>query len=237
MKKQIQKYCLNGQTKKGFLLIEGLTVLFIFALVTVTFYSVFSIGIRYIQDAKNRLGALAIANEKIEIIRNLQYDSIGTDEGAIEGDIPQDQDVLENTRQYHIHTDVSYVDDPYDGLAYSDTAWFEDYKRVTVTISWVNGGGTEEVKLVSRFVPPGKEVPHIGDGILSINIFSDQPGGVGIPGSRVDIYNPDTEIDTYGITDSTGNVTFMGSRVSNSIQKYQLTVTKNGYETVHTMSP
>jgi hypothetical protein len=237
MKKQIQKYCLNGQTKKGFLLIEGLTVLFIFALVTVTFYSVFSIGIRYIQDAKNRLGALAIANEKIEIIRNLQYDSIGTDEGAIEGDIPQDQDVLENTRQYHIHTDVSYIDDPYDGLAYSDTAWFEDYKRVTITVSWINGGGMEEVELISRFVPPGKEVPHIGDGILSINIFSDQPGGVGIPSSRVDIYNPDTGIDTFGTTDSTGNVTFMGSRVSDSIQKYQLTVTKNGYETVHTMSP
>lgn len=223
--------------KKGFLLIEALTVLFIFSLITVTFYSVLSVGIRYIQDSKNRLGALAIANEKIEIIRNLKYDDIGTDGGAIEGSIPQDEDVSENASHYNVHIDVVYVDDPFDGIAFADTVWFEDYKKVTVTVSWGSGEDSSKVELVSRFVPPGNEVPNIGDGILSVNIFSDQPGGVGIPNAKVQIYNPETGINTYGMTDTTGNITFMGSNVSDSVQNYRLTVTKSEYETVVTMPP
>lgn len=221
----------------GFMLIEALTVLFIFSLITVTFYSVYAVGIRSIQDAKNRLGALALANEKVEIVRNLSYDDIGTVGGTISGNIPQDQDISENAHLYHVHIQVSYVDDPFDGVGYADTVWFEDYKKVIITVSWLGAKGTEEVELVSRFVPPGKEVAQVGDGILSVNVFSDQPGGAGIAGSRVQIVNPDTGINTYEETDATGNVTFMGSTVTNSIQKYQITLTKNGYETVNTMPP
>ncbi len=227
----------NKNKNKGFMLIEALTLLFIFALIMVTFYSVFTIGIRYIQDAKNRLGALAVANEKMEIIRNLKYDNIGTVGGTISGNIPQEQTVSENTRSYNVRTQVSYVDDPYDGLAYADTVWFEDYKKVIVTVSWSGVKTSEEVKLISRFVPPGKEVAHAGDGILSVNIFSDQSGGVGVAGSKVQIVNPDTGINTYEETNTSGNVTFMGSTVANSIQKYQITITKDGYETVTTFPP
>jgi len=227
----------NKNKNKGFMLIEALTLLFIFALIMVTFYSVFTIGIRYIQDAKNRLGALAVANEKMEIIRNLKYDNIGTVGGTISGNIPQEQTVIENTRSYNVRTQVSYVDDPYDGLAYADTVWFEDYKKVIVTVSWSGVKTSEEVKLISRFVPPGKEVAHAGDGILSVNIFSDQSGGAGVAGSKVQIVNPDTGINTYEETNASGNVTFMGSTVANSIQKYQITVTKDGYETVTTFPP
>ncbi|MFA5961146.1 MAG: carboxypeptidase-like regulatory domain-containing protein [Parcubacteria group bacterium] len=231
-----------GHPKKAgmhsaFMLIEALTLLFIFSLITVTFYSVFAVGLRYIQDAKNRLGALAIANEKLEIVHNLAYDNIGTVGGTISGNIPQDQDISENTRHYHVHTEVVYVDDPYDGVAASDTVWFEDYKKVSITVSWINTGNTEEVKLISRFVPPGLEIPHIGDGILSVNIFSDQPGGGGIADSNVHIYNPETGINTSLDTDGSGNATFIGSSVTDSIQKYQITVTKAGYETVVTMPP
>jgi len=227
----------NVGARSGFMLIEALTVLFIFSLITVTFYSVYSVGIRCIQDARNRLGALAVVNEKIEIVRNLKYDNIGTVNGTISGNIPQDQDISENAHRYHVHTQVSYVDDVFDGIGYADTVWFEDYKKVIITVSWLGVKGTEEVELVARFVPPGKEVPHVGDGILSVNIFSDQPGGTGISDSKVQIINPDTGIDTYQETDSTGNATFMGSTVRNSIQKYRITVTKSGYETVNTLSP
>lgn len=219
------------------MLIEALTVLFIFSLIVVTFFSVFSVGLRYIQDAKNRLSALSVANEKIEIIRNLFYDDIGTVSGTVSGNIPQDQTITENNHQFTVHTEVTYVDDSFDGIGFSDTVWFEDYKKVIVTVSWNNGGNTEKVELVSRFVPPGKEVPHIGDGILSVNVFSDQSGGVVVSGAKVAIKNLDTGIDTFGITDASGNVTFMGNTITDSIQKYQLTITKDDYETVATMPP
>ncbi len=222
---------------KAFLLIEAMTVLFIFALITITFYSVMSVGTRYIQDAKNRLGAISVVNERMEIVRNLAYDSIGTNTGVVGGNIPRDQDVTENAHQYHIHTEVFYVDDPFDGIGYADTVWFEDYKRVIITVSWAGVDNSEKVEIVSRFVPPGKEVQHAGDGILSVNIFSDQPGGAGISDSNVTLINSVTGLNTYQMTDSSGNATFMGNRITNSIQKYQITVTKDGYETVSTMPP
>lgn len=222
----------------GFTFIEAMTVLFVFSVISLAFYSLISSGTRFIQDSKNRLGALAVANEKTEIVRNLQYDDIGTVGGEIEGNIPQDETVIENTRQYNVHTLVEYVDDSFDGTGYSDTVWFEDYKRVTITVSWSGiNGGQEEVKLVSRFVPPGLEVAHPGDGILSVNIFSDQPGGTGISGSTVHIFNSETGLDTQKQTDASGNAMFMGSNVTDSIQKYEITVTKAEYETVSTMPP
>lgn len=219
-------------TPKGFTLIEALTLLFIFSVITITFYYVLSNGLGYIQNSKNRLGAISVANEKVETIRNLEYDDIGTQNGEISGDIPDDETVLENTKQYDIHTLVEYIDDPFDGLEYSDEIWFEDYKKVTVTVSWGNG----EVKIVSRFVPPGAEVPQPGDGILSINIFSDQSGAA-VSGSTVHVVNSETGLDSEKQTDSVGNVTFSGDKIRNSLQKYKVTVTKSDYETVTTLPP
>lgn len=222
---------------RGFTLIEALVVLFIFSLIVVTFYSLFTLGIRHIADARNRLGALSLANEKMEIVRNIKYDDIGTVGGEIEGSIAQDETVIENGRQYAVRTLVEYVDDPFDGTGYDDTIWWADYKRVTIIASWSGVAGAEEVKLISRFVPPGLEVEHIGDGILSVNIFSDQSGREGIPNSTVHIVNPETGLDTTKNTDLSGTATFMGSNIGYSIQKYQITVVKTGYETVATMPP
>lgn len=236
MDKNTKYQILNTEYHSGFMLIEALTLLFIFSLILVTFYSVFSVGLHYIQDSKNRLGALAVANEKMEIIRNLSYDSVGTVSGTIEGDIPQDEDISENAHAYHVHTEVIYVDDPFDGSGASDAVWFEDYKKVTVIVSW-GTAPSEQVTLSSRFVPSGLEVSHVGDGILTVNVFSDQPGGSGIPNSKVQIYNPETGLNTYSMTDASGSVVFMGDNVTDSIQKYQIVVTKSGYETVATMPP
>ncbi|MDO8529576.1 MAG: prepilin-type N-terminal cleavage/methylation domain-containing protein [bacterium] len=225
------------KSSAGFTLIEALVTLFIFSLIVVTFYSLFTLGMRYIADAKNRLGAVSLANEKMEIVRNIKYDDIGTVGGEIEGYISQDENIVENGRRYAARTLVEYVDDPFDGTGYDDSVWWADYKKVTITISWSGVAGNEEVKLISRFVPPGLEVEHVGDGILSVNIFSDQPGGTGIPNTTVHIVNPETGLDTAKETDNSGNATFMGSNVSNSIQKYQITATKSDYETVNTMPP
>lgn len=217
----------------AFTLIEALIFLFIFVLITVTFYQVFSVGAKYIIDSKNRLGAVSLANERMEMARNLSYNNLGTDGGTIEGNIPQEQDVTENGRTYHVKTEVTGEDDPFDGVAPADAA-FLDYKKVTIIVTW---GGEGDVRLTSRFVPPGLEVADPNNGILSINIFSDQPGGKGIPHTNVHIKNSETGLDTNLETDDSGNLMLMGNNVTQSIRKYEITVTKDGYETVATMPP
>lgn len=226
----------QSAVKKGFTFIEAMIVLFVFSVIALAFYSLISAGTRYIQDSKNRLGAVSLANEKMEIVRNLQYDDIGTVNGEVEGNIPQDETVVENGRQYNVHTLVEYTQDSFDGVYPSDTV-FEDYKKATITVFWNSGVSQGEVEVVSRFVPPGLEVANPGDGILVVNIVSDQEGGVGVADSTIHIFNSDTGLDTQKQTDDSGSVTFMGSNVTDSIQKYEITVAKSGYETVNTMPP
>lgn len=228
----------NKKNRSGFTLIEALVLLFVFSLITITFYQVISVGTRYIIFSKNRLGAIALANEKMEIARNLKYDDVGIYGGSCEGIIPQDEDILENGKNYHVHTLATFIDDPYDGTlggSPNDTA-YKDYKIVKITVSWNNGGiDSGNVSLVSRFVPPGLEEATSGDGILSINIFSDQAGGAGVSGATVRIVNSDLGFDETRQTNENGNIMIVGAK--ESIYKYQMFISKSGFETVNTSPP
>lgn len=229
----------NHEKASGFTLIEALTALSIFGLISVTFYATISIGLRRIQDTKSRLGATSLAREKLEIARNIRYENVGNQGGgvAVSGIIPLDESVNQNGSQYQVHTEVAYIDDPFDG-SYPADLIPNDYKRVTVTVSWNSSGLSDgQVVISSRFVPYGLEVLNPGDGILSINVFSDQPGGTGIPGSTVRIVNNDIGLDVSQHTDASGNLILVGGNIDNSVQKYQITLTKDGYETVSTMPP
>lgn len=218
----------------GFTLIEALVLLFIFSLITVTFYQVMSVGTAYMVDSKNRLTALAIANEKMEAVRNLKYDNVGTIGGNADGSIPPEENVTVGGRTYNIDNAVEYVDDPLDGV-YPADAVFEDYKKVTIKVAWINGANTEEVKLVSRFVPAGLEVLNPGDGVLFVNVFSDPPDAQPISGATVHVENDETNLIDTETTGDDGQVIFMGSKVTDSVQKYKIKVSKTGYETVETL--
>jgi len=221
-------------TLKGFTIIEAMTFLFIFSIIVLTFYHTILLGTEYIASSKNRLGAVSIADEKMEIIRNMKYEDIGTVSGSISGSIQDYENVTENDNPYKVHTTVEYVDDSFDGVAPADTAP-EDYKKVTVAVSW--NSDRESVIDTARFVPDGMETANPGDGYLRINVFSDQPGGSGIQGSSVHVVNADTGLDTTVITDSSGSVILMGDKITDSIQKYRITLSKSGYEDVTTMPP
>lgn len=216
----------------GFTLVEALVFLFIFSLVMTTFYRMYSMGMVYIIDAKNRLGAISVASERMEIIRNMKYEKIGTVGGAVSGNIPQSLEVTENAAHYRVDTSVVLVDDILDETGLNDVAP-GDYKKVTVKVFW--NDGQRSVELVSRFVPKGLEVPKPDQGILRINVFSDQPGGSGISGSSIHIVNTETGLVDNLTTDETGSFVLMGDKIEASIQKYQITLTKTGYETVNTL--
>src|SRR3989339_1899828 len=95
----------------GFTLIEMLAFLFIFSLITVTFYSVWTVGTNHILFAKNQLAAAALANEKMEIVRNLAFDDIAHTTGAPVGNLNQDEDVSRSGRLFHVLTQIKNEDD------------------------------------------------------------------------------------------------------------------------------
>ncbi len=226
------------ENQKGFTFIESLVFLFIFSLITLTFYQVMTVGTNLILVSKNKLGAIALANEKMEIVRNLKYADVGVVGSACNGNIPKNEEVTENGRKYKVHTVATYVDDPFDGTlggSPNDLA-YEDYKKVEITVSWNEGTSNKgSVSVTSQFVPTGLEAINPADGILSINIFSDQAGGVAVTGATVHITNSDLGYNETRQTDASGNVMIIGAK--QSIQKYKITINKNNYESVSTFPP
>ncbi len=222
--------------KKGFTLIEALLVLFIMSLITLTFYETWRLGTWQIANAKYRLGASALANQHMEIIRGLTFDDIGTTTGIPNGVLAQDETVSANTTTYTVHTVVQFVDDPTDGtlLAGTDIAP-NDYKKATLTVSWGGETASEEVTLSSLFSLDGVESVAAGTGILSVNTLNS--AGVGIGEASVHITNTSVTpaVDIMAETDANGNLMFPGAPAS--VQKYHITVSKDGYYGNLTYSP
>lgn len=216
-------------------LIEAMILLFIFSVITLSFYSLLSVGTRYIVEVKDRLGASAVANERMEVVRNLDYADIGTTTGIPSGNIPEKETITENSRRYYIFTFVQYVDDPFDSTAGGspkDTIP-NDYKRVRIKVAWEDDiDSPKSVSLVSTFPPRGIET-SAGGGVLSINILNSK--GIGIPQAKVHIKNTYSGIDITTLTDDTGNIMLPSAPVGT--RRYVLEVSKDGYLPIVTMPP
>jgi hypothetical protein len=232
MKNRIKE---KRRNPSGTTLIEMLAFLFIFVVVCLAFYSTWSSGTTYIILAKNRLAASALANEKMEIVRNLAYDDIGLTTGDPSGNINENEDVARSGRTFHVFTQISNVDDPYDGTlgGSPNDSNFIDYKAVKITISWENE--KYQTSISSRFVPPGIEQPVAGRGILVINVSSDKKDNELVKQSTVRVQNTETGFDETHNTDNFGRLMLVGLR--ESVKKYQVTLSKNGYEDVSTLPP
>ncbi len=222
------------QNLRGYTLIEAMVFLFLFALISMVFFETYTVGTRLIIESKNRLGATALANQKMEIIRSIEYASIGTTTGIPAGQLVENETISVNTVKYQVHTFVQYFDDAFDGKAGatpSDTIP-TDYKRVRITVSWGGLGTDQTVVIFGNFSPKGIETSG-GGGVLSINILNGS--GIGVPGASVHIVNGASGINETGTTDSTGNLTLPGAPAG--IQKYVLTVSKSGYYDATTYAP
>ncbi len=223
-----------GGRKAGFTLIEALVFLFIFSLITITFYATWSVSTRYILFVKNRFIAMSLAGEKMEVVRNLPYDKIAHTGGDPPGNLNQDEYITRSEREFHVHTDIIYVDDPLDGTlgGSPNDVDFVDYKNVRIEVFW--NGDAYSVVLASRFVPPGMEGSAANLGVLVINAYSDQSES-SVAGSTVHITNTDTSYDETRLTDNFGRLMLVG--LSESTQKYAVTLIKNDYETIVSLPP
>lgn len=218
--------------KSGFTLIEMLVFLFIFTVIALAFYSTWLASTKYILFVKNRFVAISLANEKMEVVRNLPYEKIAHTGGSPPGNLHQDEYIIRAGREFHAHTDIIYVDDPLDGTldGTPDDVDFVDYKNVRIEIFW----DTEaySVVLASRFVPAGIESSAANLGVLVINVFSDQSNSA-VSGSTAHITNASTGYNESRGTDIFGQVMLVG--LPESTQKYKVTLAKSGYESVETL--
>ena len=218
-----------GMCKKGFTLIEVLIGISLLLLIFVGIYGLIQLGFKMVGQSKARVTATSLANEKIELARNLSYANVGTLGGIPPGSIPETETVLFNRLNYTVKTTVIYIDDPFDGSGEADPLPF-DYKRIKIKVSWEGFLGGE-VSLQTDVAPQGIETTGQG-GIISVLVFN--ASGEAVPQADVHIENTVVAppIDAHYQTDDNGRLFLPGAPVCGSC--YKITATKTGFSTDRT---
>jgi len=219
------KSCFKISTKSaGFTLIESVIGITLMLIIFVGIFGVYQMGFKVVWQSQARITAVSLVNQKLEWARNLSYDNVGTFGGIPSGSIPQTEIISRNDIEYTIRTNVSYIDDSFDGVA-PDDFLPNDYKRVRVEIIWTKGFGGEII-LMSDVAPKGLET-SVGGGNLLITVFN--AIGEAVPQADVHLVNSavSPSIDVYYQTNNDGQ--YLAAGASASIENYQVTVAKNGY--------
>ncbi len=215
---------------KAFSLLEVIFTVAILLIGSIAILNLFNLVVKMNWENKARVGAIQLANKKIEIARNLPYDDVGTVGGIVAGTIPENETVILNGIEYNIYTNVAYVDDPFDGTWDSDPpdTLTNDYKRVLVRVSWDSEFSSSPVEFYTDIAPNGVE-SNLGGGTIVINVFN--ASGLPVDAASIHIYNPSVSpaVDMNTFSNSQGQLVLPG--VLEAIESYEITVTKSGYST------
>jgi len=223
----------------GFTIVESLINIIIIAMVGVAILSAVVGGFRFTQLSKERSLALAIANERMEELRNLPYDDLATQFGTIfpPGNILDQETVIRENVTFAVNIRIDYVDDPYDGDALGtvqgkpqDLAPY-DYKKVEITVTRLNRPNPA-ARLVSNVGASAAETAS-NTGILLVTVLD--AAGEPVPQATVTIENP-SAVPPVNITTSTDNNgrVMIPSLPPDNQNRYHIEVTKTGYSSDYT---
>lgn len=210
------------QNNKGFSLVEVLVVSAITVLVFGALFLSFQYALTLISQSRIKVTALTLANERMESIRSLSYNAVGTEFGIPSGLIPQTSTTSLNGMLFHERVLIEYHDDPADGIGVADTnSVTTDYKRVKVEYSWNLSGATSTIALISNVVPRSIETTT-GGGTVRVNAIDEN--ALLLPGASVQLINTTLvpPINVTRFTDATGVALFSGAPAGSD---YELIVT------------
>lgn len=224
--------CLRQPTDtRGFTLVEIVVVIALVALVFGGLFASVNSLILVINNSKSKAAATALMTERLEYIRSLSYNSVGTIGAPPYGPLPQQRQVVLNGETYYERVIIDYVDDPADGSGGSDENTItSDYKRVEIVYEWDNNGATSSISNVSTVVPEGIET-DAGGGSLRVNVFN--ANAEVVEDARVTVINTvlSTTTNTFRDTNADGQILISGLPGGGN---YEIYVTKTGYSSDQT---
>lgn len=189
---------------------ELLIALTLLLLVALSFIPMFVFISEASQNNRVRLIAQKLASSRIEEIRALPYDQVGTIEGNPKGVIPQEEKVEIEGIEFTVKTRIWWVDDPSDNDASGDDPMPYDYKRVQVTVTSPSLFAGEVVKTadISTLVAMEGEDRVLDGGNLLVTVQRGWDQAV-VEGMKIDLVDEDGAKKT-GWTDDNGQVLFAG---------------------------
>jgi hypothetical protein len=220
--------------ERGVTLLDTVIGVALMLVVFIGIASAFQLSIGVVTNNKARAGAIALGDQRMELIRSLAYSAVGTVGGIPAGVVPQSETLAFNGITYTRRTYIEYEDDPKDGLGSSDANNIaEDYKMVKVQVLWAVKGKNYNITLVTRFSPTTGLESNVPGGTLTI--LSVNSLGSSVPGASVSITNASTTpaISIATFTDASGTASILGAP---SAAGYKIVVTAPGYSTAQTYS-
>ncbi|MFA4996106.1 MAG: hypothetical protein WC536_03120 [Patescibacteria group bacterium] len=220
----------------GFTLIEIMIDISVLALVATGVLSAYSASFKAMELAKAKTASVALANEKMEEIHNMSYDSLATEHGIIypPGTIKDDEEFTRRGVKFNVHTIISYIDDPYDGNADGSIVgkpkdlYPYDYKKVEVVVSKIGRAG-HLAQLTTNIAAKAAETPS-NTGIIKLCVVDS--AGTPVSGATLTVQNfeVDPAVDISGESGIDGCI-MIPNLPPDSQNSYHLTATKDGYST------
>jgi Tfp pilus assembly protein PilE len=217
----------------GFTLAEVVVGGALFALIAVAVYQGYATLIKLVAASRTKITATDLANEQLELIRNMPYANVGEVSGIPNGVIVSNQTFVRDGNTFTVNTTVRNVDDPFDGTiggTPNDTSP-ADYKLVELNIDCSNCRNFQTMTVDTRVAPKNLETAST-NGALFVKVFDGN--GQPVSNAQVHIVNsqitPNIIIDD--VTPTSGILQIVD--VPPGVNAYQITVTKAGYTTDQT---
>jgi type II secretory pathway pseudopilin PulG len=215
----------------GFSLIEVIVVISLTALIFGALFVSFEYSLKLIAQSRAKMTALSLSTDRVEYLRSLPYNSVGTVSGIPNGNIPQNRVVSLNGIDFNERVLIEYVDDPSDGIGGADSnSIVADYKKIKIEYTWNIYDTPQSFSLISNVVPRSIETTA-GGGTLRVNVFDASVAP--LQGIDVRLLNTTTTstVDVTRKTDATGTAYFTGAPAASG---YQIFVSAPGYSSDQT---
>ncbi len=232
------------KNKRGFTLIEIIVAITILVILSLSVYGFFARVIKVIAYYREKVVVSSLADQYLEIARNLSYSQIGTKTGNPVGQLPDCPDLdcqdpnsqnptccpnatraVFNGKTYLIYYVVNALHDPAD-----NDLTVQDYKQIKLYIKSANTGETSS--FVTTIAPISLAQVSNG-GALSISIIDSTIQHNPVEGALINITNANTGLDITRTSDANGRWIEVGLP---AIAGYHMVVTKAGYSTDQTYS-
>lgn len=220
----------------GFTLIEVVISIVILSTAVLAISTLFVSNVATVSLGKAKTVGLALANQQMEYLRDLPYDSLATTNGTIypPGNIADDQNVTSGNYKFRIHTVISYVDDPYDGNAQGTIQgkptdlYPYDYKLAEISV-YLRNNNKLVASLTTNIGAKAAETAS-NTGILQVSVID--ANGNPVQNASVHITNSTSSpaVDITTTTDNNGIVE-IPKLPPDSNKDYQITATLVGYNT------
>jgi type II secretory pathway pseudopilin PulG len=214
----------HTQRARGTSMIELVVAIGIMSMIFLSLFAVFRSMTAF--SVRNELNSMArlLAEEHIEMIRALPYDSVGTVGGIPSGMLPQTETIAHDGFTFTRRTFIQYVDDATDGTDTNDTL-AADYKRVRVDVSYTYNNLAYHVPIIATIAPRSQEsLEHAGVLRMVVVDAANTP----VPSATVWVENSSiaTTVDVTTFTNTGGIVSFPGAWEGTG---YNISIEKAGY--------